>query len=116
MRNAAVPQAASALVSGHTLQIQDVYDHRTTFCDFSAAVLPIRNPFERSSVFVKAREVPAICAEVNSASDCRFFTSLPTSPCFQSRGSHPAGGDRRKKAAITTTAPWMTPHWMNAVW
>ena len=56
-------------------------------------------------------------AEVlKSAELWRCLTCSPLGASFQPCGSQPSGGDLRKKDAITTTAPWMIPHWMKAAW
>jgi len=60
--------------------------------------------------------VAAICQELNSTVLCRCFTVSPAGACFHDWGSQPCGGASRNKAATTTAAPWMIPHWMNAVW
>ena len=60
--------------------------------------------------------VAAICPELKSTALWRRLTSLAAVVAVHPRGSQPAGGALRNSEAKTTTAPWMIPHWMNAVW
>src|SRR5260370_5852667 len=59
--------------------------------------------------------VENICPEVKEIAAWRVLTaSLPL--LLQVLGNHPSGGDLRKRAAITTAAPWMIPQRMNVAW
>ena len=56
--------------------------------------------------------VADICQAVKSTADWRCFTTVPLGASFHACGSQPSGGEARKKAEITTTAPWMMPQRM----
>ena len=91
---------------------------KSTAIGLSCAVA-IRPPVATSVISAYITQnwaVEAICQELNSMFVCRCLTVSPAGACFHDCGSQPCGGALRNRAATTTAAPWMMPHWMNAVW